>query len=144
MYATLDAPIHASPRALETVLALGRPTVVVFETPGCEPCQALVPTLESLAREFAEQVLIVRVEAREGWLAARHHLTFVPTLLFCDRGTEQFRIKGNPGAPAVRAHLTFLLAGEPLPDPADGPRHTLALGFGKSARVPGLRGLIAG
>lgn len=144
MTANLDAPIHTSPRALETVLALGRPTLVVFEAPDCEPCQALVPALESLAREFAEQVLIVRVDAREGWLAARHHLTFVPTLLFCDRGTEQFRIKGNPGATSVRAHLAFLLSGESLPEPANGPRHTLAVGFGKSARAAGLRGLIAG
>jgi hypothetical protein len=76
-------------------------------------------------------VLVVRVtDSAEGWLAARYHLSFVPTLLFWRGGAEQCRIKGNPGQAAVRAHVEFLLTGECPPDPAEGPRHTLEARFG--------------
>src|SRR5262249_11670344 len=117
------------PRAVERILAAGRPTLIVFETRGCAPCESLVPLLEGLARDFADRVTVVRVDARQAWVAARHHLAFVPTLVFFDRGREQARIKGNPGPAALRAHVEFLLHEGERPEPAEGPRHTLFLGF---------------
>ena len=138
MKATYDAPIRASAAALDRILASGHPTLVSFETPNCGPCQALRPLLDDLAREFRNRVLVVRVtDAGEGWLAARYHLVFVPTLLFCRAGQERARIKGNPGAPAIREHLEFLLGGDVSPEPAEGPRHTLCAAFGpQAARKP--------
>jgi len=80
------------------ILAVGHPALVVFETPGCAPCEQLRPTLDQLAGEFRDRVLVVRVvDSAEGWLAARYHLSFVPTLLFWRGGVEQCRIKGDPG-----------------------------------------------
>ncbi len=143
MSAVLDAPIRAGPQALERILAAGHPTLVVFETPECEPCQALVPVLEGLAQEFAARALVVRIDAGEAWLAARHHLSFVPTLVFWDRSGERARIKGNPGAAAVRAHLEFLISGVGRPDPAEGPRHTLAARFGGAPASAAPRALLA-
>jgi hypothetical protein len=87
--------------------------------------------LEALAGEFAQRVTVVRVDARQAWLAARHHLSYVPTLVFYDHGRERARIKGNPGAEAVRSYLEFLVGGGEPPDPAEGPRHTLVLGFSR-------------
>ena len=131
MRASLDAPIRTSATALGRALSTGRPALVVFETPGCGPCESLRPTLDRLAREFRQRVLVLRViDSAEGWLAARYHLSFVPTLLFWRGGAEQGRIKGNPGYAAVRAHLEFLLTGQCPPDPAEGPRHTLEACFG--------------
>jgi thioredoxin 1 len=131
MKAAKDAPIRTSAAVLERILASGHPAVIVFETPDCGPCQALRPSLDDLARDFGNRALVLRVtDAREGWLAARYHLSFVPTLLFCRDGREVARIKGNAGPSAVREHLEFLLNGENPPDPAEGPRHTLAARFG--------------
>jgi thioredoxin 1 len=131
MRAALDAPIRASAAILDRILAAGPPALVVFETPGCGPCESLRPALDELAREFHERVLVVRVtESAEGWLAARYHLSFVPTLLFWRGGTEHCRIKGDPGPAAIRAHLDFLLTGLCPPEPAEGPRHTLDARFG--------------
>ncbi len=131
MKAACDAPIRTSAAILDRVLASGRPALIVFETPGCSPCQALRPILDELAREFASRALVLRVtDAGEGWLAARYHLSFVPTLLFYRQGQEVARIKGNPGGAAIREHLCFLLNGECPPEPAEGPRHTLAARFG--------------
>jgi thioredoxin 1 len=131
MQASLDAPIRTSSTVLERILSAGRPVLVVFETPGCRPCESLRPALDELAREFHDRVLVVRViDSAEGWLAARYHLAFVPTLLFWRGGAEQCRIKGDPGQAAIRAHLDFLLTGACPPEPAEGPRHTLDARFG--------------
>jgi thioredoxin 1 len=131
MKATYDAPIRTSARVVDRILASGYPTLIVFETPSCLPCQALRPVLDDLAREFGKRVLILRVaDVQEGWLAARYHLAFVPTLLFCRDGRELARIKGNAGRDAIRGHLEFLLNGENPPEPAEGPRYTLAARYG--------------
>jgi len=131
MRAALDAPIRTSALVLDRILSAGPPALVVFETPGCGPCEELRPALDEVAREFQDRVLVVRVtDSAEGWLAARYHLSFVPTLVFWRNGVEHCRIKGNPGRFAIRAHLDFLLTGECPPDPAEGPRHTLEARYG--------------
>jgi thioredoxin-like negative regulator of GroEL len=143
MRAQLDAPIRTSATVLDRILGTGQPALIVFETPGCRPCEALRPNLDRLAGEFRGRVLIIRVtDSAEGWLAARYHLSFVPTLLFWRGGAEQCRIKGNPGYAAVRAHLDFLLTGECPPDPAEGPRHTLVSRFGGHAESGRPRALL--
>ncbi len=131
MRAALDAPIRTSATVLDRILASGIPALIVFETPGCGPCESLRPALDRLACEFQDRAIVVRViDSAEGWLAARYHLSFVPTLLFWRGGAEQCRIKGNPGDAAVRAHLEYLVTGQRPPDPAEGPRHTLESRFG--------------
>jgi thioredoxin 1 len=144
MRAAFDAPIQASASVLDRIIGSGHPTLVVFETPGCAPCELLSPALEKLAREFHERVLVVRViDSAEGWLAARYHLAYVPTLVFWRGAVEHSRIKGNPGPVAIRAHLEFLLTGEHPPDHAEGPRHTLTARFGGPARDTAPRALIS-
>ncbi len=131
MKAAYDVPIRAGAAALDRILASGHPALVVFETADCGPCQALRPLLDELADTFRNRMLVVRVtDASEGWLAARYHLLFVPTLLFWRGGREFARIKGNPGPRAIREHVAFLLDGDVPPEPAEGPRHTLHASFG--------------
>ena len=142
MRAALDAPIQTSASLLDRIVASGHPTLVVFETPGCAPCESLGPALEELAREFHDRVLVVRVtDSAEGWLAARYHLAYVPTLVFWRGAVERSRIKGDPGPAAIREHLEFLLTGEHPPDPAEGPRHTLTACFGDAPRAAAPRAL---
>jgi thioredoxin 1 len=137
MKARYDVPIRTGAAALDRVLASGLPALIVFETPHCGPCQALRPSLDELAREFRNRVLVLRItEAGEGWLAARYHLSYVPTLLFCREGREVARIKGNPGPAAVREHIEFLLGSQVPPEPAEGPRHTLVACFGRARQDP--------
>jgi thioredoxin 1 len=143
MRVAFDAPIQTSASVLDRILASGHPALVVFETPGCAPCESLGPALEKLAREYQDRVLVIRVtDSAEGWLAARYHLAYVPTLVFWRDACEHARIKGNPGAGAVRAHLEFLLTGEHRPEPAEGPRHTLVACFGGAPRAGGPRALL--
>jgi thioredoxin 1 len=135
MKPALDAPIHATASVIDHILATGYPALVVFETPDCGPCQSLRPVLDELAREFEGRLVVVRVtDASEGWLAARYHLSFVPTLLLWRDEVEYARIKGNPGRAALRAHLECLISRRrPPPHPMGGPRHTLEARFGARA-----------
>jgi thiol-disulfide isomerase/thioredoxin len=48
MRASLDAPIRTSATVLERILAIGHPALIVFETPGCGPCESLRPTLDDV------------------------------------------------------------------------------------------------
>lgn len=137
MKASDDAPLRTSAAVLDRIVASGHPALIVFETPDCGPCQALRPALDEIARDFKDRALVLRVpDAGEGWLAARYHLAYVPTLLFCRDGREVARIKGNPGCAAIREHLEFLLDGEVPPEPAEGPRHTLAARFAPARPEP--------
>ena len=143
MRANFDAPIRASAADVERILVSGHPALIVFETPDCAPCEALRPALETLAREFHDRVLVVRVsDAAQGWLAARYHLTCVPTLIFWRGGLERARIHGNAGAAAIQAHLEFLVTGEGRPDPAEGDKHTLTAYFGGKPRSAAPRALL--
>lgn len=131
MRAALDAPIRTTATVIDRILSTGYPALIVFETPDCGPCQTLRPILDQLAHEHEGRLLVARVtDSSEGWLAARYHLSFVPTLLLCRDRREVSRIKGNPGAAALRAHVEYLLSRENRPDPAEGPRHTLVSRFG--------------
>ena len=130
-------PSGPAAMVLDRILAVGIPHLVVFETPGCAPCEQLRPTLDQLAGEFRDRVLVVRVvDSAEGWLAARYHLSFVPTLLFWRGGVEHCRIKGDPGRAAIRAHLDFLLTGD-VPARAGGGAPAHAGGARSGVRAGG-------
>jgi thiol-disulfide isomerase/thioredoxin len=97
MRAQLDAPIRTSATVLDRLLRTGLPALVVFETPGCGPCEQLRPALDKVAGEFHGRVLVIRVvDSAQGWLAARYHLSFVPTLLFWRGAEEQCRRRPRP------------------------------------------------
>lgn len=61
------APAFALPdlagtsHTLADLLAGGRPLVLVFTSPGCESCQALVPRLPALAAQHADRIRLVLV-----------------------------------------------------------------------------------
>lgn len=126
MAAVFDSPIRTNARNVDRVLSAGRPALVVFEVPGCDPCAALAPVLEDLARAYAGRALIVRVEnAEEGDLVTRFRLVRAPALVFWRDGRELARIEGAAPAGAVRAHLDYLLDPRARPAPAAGPSVSL-------------------
>ena len=122
MLAVFDVPVKTSAQNLERVLMAGLPMLLVFETPDCEHCRAMIPTLEELARAYVGQALIVRVEnVKDGALMDRYRVARVPTLVFWKAGRECARIEGAVNIEAVRAHLEYLLERGPEPSPVSGP-----------------------
>jgi thioredoxin 1 len=122
MSAIFDTPVRTGVANLDRVLAAGRPMLLAFETPDCEPCRTLEPTLKELARDFAGRALVVVVgDTREGNLATRFRLARVPSLVYWHDGREVARIEGAADHASIRAFLQFLVGDSPRPAPGTGP-----------------------
>lgn len=121
-----STPLRIAVRDLDPILRDARLVLVAFEGENCAPCETLAPRLDDVAREFGARLLVVRVPgADEPSLAARHHLVWVPTLVFWHAGRERMRLAGAVSADTLRSHIQFLLGDGPLPEPALGPRRVV-------------------
>lgn len=84
--------------------------VVDLWAPWCGPCRMVAPVLESLSREFAGQVKVVKVNVDENpVLSARYQAQSIPLLLLLDGGQVVQRIVGAQPAPVLRQHITDAL-----------------------------------
>ena len=82
------------------VVESGIPVLVDFYADWCGPCRMLAPVLEGLAREYAGQVKIVKVNVdEEPELASHFRVQSIPTLLaFRDRQCVDTLVGiGSPG-----------------------------------------------
>jgi thioredoxin 1 len=126
MTVALDTPIKTGAQNLARILDASLPSLLVFETPDCEPCRNLEPTLKSLAGDFAGKVLIVQVEnAQQEDIARRFHVRHAPTLVLWQRGKEIGRIEGAARSDKIRDHLNYLLGNGIRPATTTGPSITL-------------------
>lgn len=61
--------------------------IVDLWAPWCGPCRMIAPVLESLSRDFAGRLKVVKVNVDESpSVAARHDARSIPMLLFIRRG----------------------------------------------------------
>jgi thioredoxin 1 len=126
MTVALDTPIRTGAQNLERILGSSLPSLLVFETPNCEPCRNLEPTLKSLAGDFAGKVLIVRVEdAQQEEVVRRFNVRHAPTLVLWQRGREVGRIEGAARSDKIRDHLNYLLGIGIRPANTTGPSITI-------------------
>lgn len=67
-----------------------KPCIVDFWATWCPPCKVIAPTLEELAKEYAGQIYVYKVDVdKEPQLAAAFGIQSIPTLLFIP-------MSGNP------------------------------------------------
>jgi thioredoxin 1 len=78
------------------------PVLVDFWATWCGPCRMMNPTLESLAKDF--KVCKVNIDANQE-LAARFHVSAVPTLLIFKGGKVVARHEGAVSESILRADL---------------------------------------
>ncbi|MCW5876528.1 MAG: thioredoxin [Anaerolineales bacterium] len=100
----LNEPIHVTDDAFEqTVLQSETPVVVDFWAPWCGPCLQVAPTLDKLAKEFAGQVVIAKVNTDENpsW-AGQYGVQGIPTMLFLSGGKLVHRQVGALPEPMLR------------------------------------------
>jgi thioredoxin len=85
----------------------GRPVVVEFWAPWCAPCRAMAPALEQTAREFNNQVKLVRLNADEHPELLRELRVFsIPSMIAIADGAELFRRSGVQSAENLRGFFT--------------------------------------
>ncbi len=116
-----DTPIRTNAQNLERILGAGLPVLISLEMPRCEPCSVLDEPFKVLARSYAGQVLIVRVEDSSiGGLLERFGVKRIPTLLLWHGGRVAGRIEGAAGIEDLRQNLEYLSGKVANPTPASG------------------------
>ena len=61
-----------------------KPCIIDFYADWCGPCKAVAPVLEELATEYADDIIIYKVDTEaEQDLAAAFGIRSIPTILFC-------------------------------------------------------------
>jgi len=78
---------HITSKEFDSILQQNNLVVVDFYAPWCGPCKMFSPTLEEVANEMKEKVLIVKVSTdEERELAQKFNIRSIPTLLFFKNG----------------------------------------------------------
>lgn len=107
----MDEPIHVTDAAFEkTVLRSSLPVVVDFWAPWCNPCKAVAPILEKLAKEYNGKMLIAKVNTDENpeW-ATKYDVQGIPTMLFISGGKIIHRQVGALPERMLRDAITEFL-----------------------------------
>src|SRR5574344_2176105 len=88
-----------------------KPAIVDFYADWCGPCKRVAPILEELAEEYADKIVIYKVNTEnEEELAAAFGISSIPSLLFVPmEGKPQMAIGGMGKADFKKAIDTVLL-----------------------------------
>ena len=89
----------------EDLLAQGKPMVVDFWATWCGPCKKIGPYIEELAQQYADQVIIGKVDVDENdGLAIRFGIRNIPTVLFFRNGEVADKQNGAATKAAIEAN----------------------------------------
>jgi thioredoxin 1 len=100
----IKEPINVTDEAFEkTVLEASLPVIVDFWAPWCGPCKMVAPTLEKIAKEFAGELLVAKVntDQHSQW-AIKYGVQGIPTMLLIYNGKIINRQVGALPEPMLR------------------------------------------
>jgi len=87
-----------------------KPFMVDFWAEWCGPCRMIGPIVEELAQEYADQVVVGKVNVDENdELAGQFGIRSIPTLLFFKNGEVVDKIVGAASKPTIESKLKSLL-----------------------------------
>jgi thioredoxin 1 len=92
---TDDEPVHVTDSNFNEITGKHPLALIDFWASWCGPCQALAPTIEELAREYAGRIFIGKLNVDENPQTAECFQVFsIPTMLIMKKGVEVDRIVG--------------------------------------------------
>ena len=100
----IKEPINVTDQAFEKIILQSEiPVVVDFWAPWCGPCKMVAPTLEKIAKEFAGELLVAKVntDQHSEW-AIKYGVQGIPTMLLVYKGKIVNRQVGALPEPMLR------------------------------------------
>ena len=100
----ISEPIKVTDEAFEkTVLESSLPVIVDFWAPWCGPCKMVAPILDKIAKEYAGEVIVAKVNTDENpeW-AMKYGVQGIPTMLLLYDGKIVNRQVGALPEPMLR------------------------------------------
>ena len=100
----ISEPIKVTDEAFEkTVLESSLPVIVDFWAPWCGPCKMVAPNLDKIAKEYAGEVIVAKVNTDENpeW-AMKYGVQGIPTMLLLYDGKIVNRQVGALPEPMLR------------------------------------------
>lgn len=102
------AAAHINQDEFDTkVLDSDKPVMVDFYAEWCGPCKMAAPIIDQLADEYADKILIVKVDVdTNNELAGKYGVMSIPTVIIYKDGKEIDRKVGFPGEAGYRSMLS--------------------------------------
>ena len=88
----------------------GKPFVLDFYADWCGPCQTLLPTVEKLAKEYKDDVDILKVNVdNHKALAAKFSVRSIPAIFFLKGNIVKKKIQGVASEHELRKNIKALV-----------------------------------
>ena len=91
----VNEPFHLTDKNFDETISKNKVLLIDFWAGWCGPCRALAPTIEELSKEYADKVLIAKLDVDENPKTAEKFQVFsIPTVILIKDGCEVDRIVG--------------------------------------------------
>jgi thioredoxin 2 len=108
---TLPWIVEATPQTFDEELTASVPVLIDFWAPWCGPCRMVTPAVESLGRDYAGRIKVVKLNVDTApEIAGRFGVQGIPLLVLWSDGEEVDRQVGAVPAPQLRGWVDRHLA----------------------------------